>query len=349
MHKLEQFDITIIGGGPAGLYSAFYSGLREMKTKIIECQDTLGGKVRIYPEKRIWDVGGLKPILAHEFCENLIEQGLTFNPTVCLNEKVETIEKEENQFVITTNIGKRHYSKAIILANGGGVISPQKLEVEGAHRYELNNLHYTVGRIERFSGKHVLISGGGNTAIDWAVELMHVAKSVTVVYRNEALPAHEAQVRKLQENGVNILLNATITSLQPNEEADCIGAAVISVDGTLQTLEVDDVLINHGYNRESSVSFAPEIEPSKQGDCYECTGKGVLSTEGLFAAGDNIAYDGKVYLLLGAFQDAVNAVNSAKQYIDPSSHSAGMVSSHNEVFKTRNEQFNKQRYQTSQT
>ena len=119
---------------------------------------------------------------------------------------------------------------------------------------------------------------------------------------------------------------------------------MIATNGGNQILEVDDVLINHGYNRESSVSFAPGMEPRKQGDYYESTGKGILSTEGIFAAGDNIAYDGKVYLLLGAFQDAVNAVNSAKQYIDPSAYPSGMVSSHNEVFKTRNETFIKERH-----
>jgi len=340
----ELFDITIIGGGPAGLYSAFYSGLREMKTKIIESQESLGGKVRIYPEKRIWDVGGLQPILAQEFCENLIEQGLTFNPTVCLNQKVETIEKDGDLFRIKAGNGACHYSKAVILANGGGIISPQKLEVEGAHKYELSNLHYTVGRLERFRSRRVLISGGGNTAIDWAVELMYVAKSVTLVYRKEELSAHEAQVKKLQQNGVDIILNAKITSLHSKEGTDCIGTVMIATNGGNQILEVDDVLINHGYNRESSVSFAPGMEPRKQGDYYESTGKGMLSTEGIFAAGDNIAYDGKVYLLLGAFQDAVNAVNSAKQYIDPSAYPSGMVSSHNEVFKTRNETFIKERH-----
>ena len=339
----ELYDVTIVGGGPAGLYSAFYSGLRGMKTKIIECQDSLGGKMRIYPEKMIWDVGGVKPLRAQEFCENLIQQGLTFNPTVCLNQKVGTIEKKEDMFVITAEDGNTHYSKAVILANGGGIISPQKLEIEGAHQYELSNLHYTVGTMEQFRDSRVLISGGGNTAIDWAVELMHVAKKVTVVYRKEALSAHEAQVKKLQENGVGIIFNAEITSLQPKEDANRIGSAVISINGSEQIIEVDDVLINHGYNRESSVSFAPDIEPVKQGDYYECTGKGALSTEGLFAAGDNIAYDGKVYLLLGAFQDAVNAVNSAKRYIDPSAHPSAMVSSHNEVFKTRNEQILKER------
>ncbi|WP_462406367.1 NAD(P)/FAD-dependent oxidoreductase [Gracilibacillus sp. Marseille-QA3620] len=341
----ELFDITIIGGGPAGLYSAFYSGLREMKTKIIECQNTLGGKVRIYPEKMIWDVGGLRPVLAHEFCEDLIEQGLTFHPAVCLNQKVERIEKEGGLFVITASDGEVHYSKAVILANGGGIISPQKLEVEDAHKYELTNLHYTVGRIDRFRGSRVLISGGGNTAVDWAVELMNVAKNVTVVYRKEELSAHEAQVKKLRENGVAIILNGMITRLYPNEEKDVIAAAAITVDGVNQLLEVDDVLINHGYHRESSVSFAEAIEPRKTNEAYfESTGKGVLSVEGLFAAGDNIAYDGKVYMLLGAFQDAVNAVNSAKQYIDPSSHPSGMVSSHNEVFKTRNEKLIKERH-----
>ena len=334
----EIYDVTIVGGGPAGLYSAFYSGLRAMKTKVIESQAQLGGKVRIYPEKVIWDVGGMPPLRGEKFVENLITQGLTFEPTLCLNTKVEYITKEGGLFTLITNDGEKHKSKAIIMANGGGIISPQKLDVEGAKKYELTNLHYTVQRIERFKDKHVLISGGGNAAIDWAAELFNIAASVTVIYRKDELTAHEAQIQKLRENNVEIILNATITSLLANQDSHNISQVVLNINGDIRHVAVDEVLINHGYNREASLEFEECIKPKmKDGYYYIGTPKCLLSTDGIFAAGDIITYEGKVNLLVGAFQDAINAVNSAKVYIEPSAYDTAMVSSHNEVFTERNE------------
>ena len=142
MDNHELFDVTVIGGGPAGLYSAFYSGLREMKTKIIEFQPTLGGKIHVYPEKMIWDVGGLTPIPGAKLIEQLVQQGLTFDPTVVLNEKVESITRnEEGIFILEGSSGEKHYSKTVIIAVGSGIINPQKLDIEGAERFEFSNLN----------------------------------------------------------------------------------------------------------------------------------------------------------------------------------------------------------------
>lgn len=177
MNSEQLFDVTIIGGGPAGLYSAFYSGLREMKTKIIEFQPFLGGKVHVYPEKMIWDVGGLTPVAGEKLIEQMIQQGLTFQPELVVGEKVTSIQKDDSgHFVIQTSTGEQHLSKTVILAVGGGILKPTKLEIEGAERFEVSNLHYTVKSLARFKGKTVLISGGGNAAIDWANELEPIAK-----------------------------------------------------------------------------------------------------------------------------------------------------------------------------
>src|SRR5699024_5589848 len=121
MRHHQLFDITIIGGGPAGLYSAFYSGLRNMKTKIIEHQKELGGKVHVYPEKIVWDVGGVPPVPGATLIDQMVEQGLTFQPEVALQTTVDSITREEDgNFLIHTSKGEIHYSKAIILAVGGG-------------------------------------------------------------------------------------------------------------------------------------------------------------------------------------------------------------------------------------
>ena len=336
---MDLFDVTIIGGGPAGLYSAFYSGLRSMKTKIIEVQPVLGGKVNIYPEKVLWDVGGQPPMQAQLFVKNLINQANTFAPTICLNTKVEKVEKQGDIFVISTNTGEIHYSKTIVVAVGGGILSPIKLEIEGAEKYEMSNLHYTILGLERFRDKKVLVSGGGNGAIDWAVELLFVAKEVVVIYRKDQLTAHESQVDKLKEHGVDIMLNSEIHSVISNDSKSAIEKVVISQNGELREIEVDDVLISHGYNREVSLDFAEDIQPIRKDDYYLVSlGQCKTSVPGIFGAGDIISYDDKVGLLIGTFQDAVLAVNNAKKYIDPKADQYGMVSSHNEKFAEMNKE-----------
>ena len=337
--NMELYDVTIIGGGPAGLYSAFYSGLRNMKTKIIEVQPVLGGKVNIYPEKVLWDVGGQPPMQAQLFIQNLINQAHTFDPTICLNTKVEKIEKQGEIFVISTNSGEIHYSKTIIVAVGGGILSPIKLEIEGAEKYEMSNLHYTILGLERFRDKKILVSGGGNGAIDWAVELLFVAKEVVVIYRKDQLTAHEAQVEKLKDHNVQIMLNSEIHSVVSNENKTAIEKVVISQNGETQELVVDDVLISHGYNREVSLTFADDIQPIRKDDYYLVSlGQCKTSVPGIFGAGDIVTYDDKVNLLIGTFQDAVLAVNNAKMYIDPKADQYGMVSSHNEKFAEKNKE-----------
>ncbi|MCT6815391.1 MAG: NAD(P)/FAD-dependent oxidoreductase, partial [Lysinibacillus fusiformis] len=195
----ELYDVTIVGGGPAGLFTAFYSGMRDLKTKIIECSDQLGGRVLIFPEKMIWDIGGMPPILGGQLIKQLVEQAKTFNPTIVLNQKVEHLQRQaDGTFILTSATGEKHYSKTVILAVGYGVLSLQKLEIEGADKYEVTNLHYTVQELEVFRNKHVLISGGGNSAVDWANELAPIASSVTVVHRRDEFGGHERNVAMMR-------------------------------------------------------------------------------------------------------------------------------------------------------
>lgn len=336
---MELYDVTIIGGGPAGLYSAFYSGMRDLKTKIIEYHPQLGGKVNIFKEKMLWDVGGQPPIQAEQFIANLIEQAMTFEPTICCNSKVKYVEKQQDIFVITTDTDEKHYSKTVIIAIGGGIFEPIKLELEGAEKYEMTNLHYTINGIERFRDKNVLISGGGNGAIDWAVELLSIAKQITIIYRSDELKAHEAQVRKLREHNVEILLNTEIQALVANETKTKIAKVKVQQHQEVNELHADEIIICHGYNREISLDFKEDIAPErKNGSLFQSYGQCKTSVPGIFAVGDIVAADDKVYLLVGTFNDAVLAVNSAKQFIEPEANPYAMVSSHNEKFVHRNQQ-----------
>lgn len=335
---MELYDVTIIGGGPSGLYSAFYSGMRDLKTKIIEFHPHLGGKVNIFLEKMLWDVGGQQPIQGEAFLKNLIQQATTFNPTVCLNTKVTHVERASDHFIITTQSGETHYSKTIIIAIGAGIYEPIKLEIEGAEKYEMTNLHYTINGKERFRNKDLLISGGGNAAIDWAVELLPITKKMTVIYRSEELRAHESQIKKLREEGVDILLNTEIQSLNSNEQKTKIETVDVVHNGETRTLSMDDVLICHGYNRDVALTFEKTIAPKQdEKQLFESIGQCQTTTPGIFAVGDTVAYADKVYLLVGTFNDAVLAVNSAKKFIEPDANGYAMVSSHNERFREKNQ------------
>lgn len=334
---MDIYDVTIIGGGPAGLYSAFYSGMRDMKTKIIEYHPYLGGKVNIFLEKVLWDVGGQPPIRANHFLENLITQAMTFEPTICLNQKVDRIDKEDEYFIISTNTGENHYSKSIIIAIGGGIYEPIKLELEGAKKFEMQNLHYTINGIDRLKDKDILISGGGNAAIDWAVELLPIAKKLTIIYRGDELKAHESQIKKLVEHGVEFKLNTEMKKLISNENKTAIERVLLKENDGEYELSIDEVLVCHGYNHEVSLDFCDSIAPVRnEYKQFNSEGQCKTTIPGIYAVGDIVAYADKVYLLVGTFTDAVLAVNSAKKFIEPDASSYAMVSSHNDKFNERN-------------
>jgi thioredoxin reductase len=340
MEEHDVFDVTVIGGGPAGLYSAFYSGLREMKTKIIDYQPQLGGKINVYPEKMIWDVGGQTPIQGEKLIEQLVEQGLTFHPEVVLNTKVESISRnEEGYFVLQATSGQKHLSKTVIIAVGSGILNPQKIEIEGAERFEVTNLNYTVKTLKRFKDKTVVISGGGNSAIDWANELEPIAKNVYLTYRKAALTGHEAQVAQLTNSSATCILNTSITKLIACAKHEVIERIELTnhETGEISNLPIDEVIINHGYECDTTLLENSDVDIAIT-DHYYIAGNSTSesSIEGIYAAGDILKHDGKLNLIAGAFQDAANAVNKAKQYIQPDAHKVGMVSSHNEVFKNRN-------------
>ncbi|WP_270165498.1 NAD(P)/FAD-dependent oxidoreductase [Paenibacillus sp. SYP-B4298] len=344
MNEKELYDVTIIGGGPAGLFASFYSGLREMKTKIIEFQPRLGGKVHVYPEKMVWDVGGVPPLPGAQLIEQMVAQGLTFQPEVVLGEKVTSIGRgEAGQFILHTASGQEHHSRTVILAVGGGILKPMKLEIEGAERFEVSNLHYTVKSLERFKGKRVLISGGGNSAIDWANELEPIAAQVHLTYRKEVLQGHEADVSRLHDSSVTCWLNTTIDRLVASPGQDKIERVALTSneDGSAVELEVDEVIINHGYERDKELLQNSSIRLELYEHWIAGTAMSETSVPGIYAAGDILHHEGKLHLIAGAFQDAANAVNKAKRYITPEAEERAMVSSHNDRFADKNRELKK--------
>ncbi|MBD2846536.1 NAD(P)/FAD-dependent oxidoreductase [Paenibacillus sp. IB182496] len=328
------YDVTIIGGGPAGLYAAFYAGMRDLSVKILEGGDKLGGFLHTYAEKRIWDVGGLPPIRCALLVEHLVRQAATFDPTIQCRTRVDGLTRRADGLLeLRTDSGALHLSRTVIIAVGRGIAEPHRLELDGAQLYELTNLHYTVTDPTRYRDKRVLVSGGGNSAVDWALELAELGARVTVVHRQSAFRAMERNVALMHERA-DVRTPCRLARLH-GAGARIAQVTIEQLDsGRSETLEVDEVVVFHGYSASGLVMAQWGLE-SEEG-ILRVNARTATAVPGVFAAGDCASYPSKVRLIAGAFNDAILAVNSAKQYLDPNAAGMAYVSSHNEVFRSRN-------------
>lgn len=336
--QLELFDVTIIGGGPAGLYTAFYSGMRELKTKLIEAHDQLGGRMLTYPEKIVWDVGGVTPIRCEKLLEQIIHQGKTFDPAIVMSEHITGLDRlPDGTFILTAASGARHHTRTVIMACGYGIRKMAKLEIEGADRYEVTNLYYTVQDLESFRGKRVLISGGGDSAVDWANELEPIAGSVKVVHRRDSFGGLERNVTQMKQSSVDVRTPYSVKALHSKDGETITEVSIQHVETEEEhTIDVDAVIVNHGMRSD----FGPIRDWGFDMGEWKANVSAKMETNipGVFGAGDFVGFDSKVGLIAGTFTDAVLALNSAKVYMDPEATPYAYVSSHNDRFKEKNKE-----------
>ncbi|WVE36610.1 NAD(P)/FAD-dependent oxidoreductase [Priestia megaterium] len=325
----QVYDITIIGGGPTGLFTAFYGGMRQASVKIIESLPQLGGQLSaLYPEKYIYDVAGFPKVRAQELVDNLKEQMDQFKPAVALEQAVEKVEKQaDGVFRLTTN-SEVHYSKTIIITAGNGAFKPRKIELENVEQFEQTNLHYFVDDMNKFKGRKVLVCGGGDSAVDWSLMLEPIAEKVTLTHRRDKFRAHEHSVENLHNSSVDIK-----TPYVPVEFVgdDRITQVVLeNTKGEEKTVvDVDDVIVNFGF--VSSLGPIKEWDLDLEKNAIVVNSKQETNIPGIYAAGDVCTYDGKVKLIVAGFGEGPTAVNNAKAYIDPKArlqpmHSTSMFS-----------------------
>ncbi|MCM3634429.1 NAD(P)/FAD-dependent oxidoreductase [Paenibacillus camelliae] len=325
--QTEAVDILIIGGGPAGMFAAFYGGMRHASVKIVESMPQLGGQLAaLYPEKYIYDIAGFPKVTAQEVVDRLKQQMSLFEQEICLEEKVTNVKKlDERLFEVTTDKAV-HYAKSVIITAGVGAFSPRRLELPEAEKFEKTNLHYFVGDLNRFKDQRVLLSGGGDSAVDWALMLEPIAKSVTLVHRRDKFRAHEHSVEQLMNSSVNIITPTEITALHGDDTITSVTLTDVKSKEE-QTIDVDAVIVNFG--------FVSSLGPIAEWGIEIERGSIVVDTRmetniaGIFAAGDITTYPGKLKLIAVGFGEAPTAINNAKVYVDPTAklspgHSSNM-------------------------
>ena len=312
----KVYDITIIGGGPVGLFTAFYGGMRQASVKIIESLPQLGGKLTaLYPEKYIYDVAGFPKVRAQELVNNLKEQMKKFEPTVVLEEAVEQVEKQaDGVFKLTTN-GGEHFTKSLIITAGNGAFQPRRLELDGAIKYEKSNIHYFIDDLNQFAGQKVVVCGGGDSAVDWALMLENIAEKVYIVHRRDKFRAHEHSVENLHNSKVIVKTPYVPAEIIGDDEKVTQIVLENATDGSKEVIDLDALIVNFGFISSLGPikTWGLEIEKNS----IVVNSKMETNIEGIYAAGDICTYDGKVKLIASGFGEAPTAINNAKAYIDP--------------------------------
>jgi thioredoxin reductase (NADPH) len=317
-----ETDILIIGAGPTGLFTVFEAGLLKLKCHIIDGLPQPGGQLsELYPKKPIFDIPGFPSVLAGDLVSNLMEQVKQFQPGFTLNEVAETIDQlEDGTFVVTTNKGTKHHANSVAIAGGLGSFEPRKPQLEEIEFYEQNDrgVEYFVKDPEKFRNKKVVISGGGDSALDWSIFLSNVASSVTLVHRRNEFRGALDSVEKVQElKGLGKIKLITPGEIVGFNGKDRIESVIIETNGEKITTETDYFIPLFGLTPKlgSIANWGLDIEKNaiKVNNSLDYQ----TNIPGIYAIGDVNTYPGKLKLILCGFHEATLMVQSVYQRMNP--------------------------------
>jgi thioredoxin reductase len=337
MNTADPKDITIIGGGPTGLFAAFYAGMRGISARIIDSLPELGGQLAaLYPEKYIYDVGGFDQILARDLAQNCIKQGLQFGADVRLEEQVQELNPtDDGGFVIVTDVA-RYPTRTVLIAGGKGAFAPRVLECPGYERLLGKGVAYFVKDPAHYDGKRVLIVGGGDSAVDWVLNLRERTERLIIIHRREGFRAHahsmELMKRGVAAGQIELLTHKEVRDIHGET---CVESVTIFDNRTHEetTFEVDSVIALIGFKPDLGpiATWGLELERHsiRVGRHME------TNIPGVFAAGDISTYEGKLELIATGFGEACIAVNYAVHHIDPKARVNPGHSTNLKIFKER--------------
>ncbi len=320
MSEPIKTDVLIIGAGPCGLFAVFELGLLDMKVHVVDILDKIGGQcAELYPEKPIYDIPGIPMVTGHGLTEALMEQIKPFHPTFHLNEMIESVEKiGDPLFRITTDAGKVFECKVVVIAAGGGSFQPKRPPVPGIEAYEGTSVFYAVRKMEQFRDKNLLIVGGGDSALDWTLNLHPIARRVTLLHRRDdfrAAPHSVERMRALVAAGKMDLRLGQITALE-GDNAQLTGAQVKGNDNAQVRIECDTILPFFGLTMKLGpvANWGVRLENNLVPVDTEAFESNV---PGIFAIGDINTYPGKLKLILSGFHEGALMAQKAHHYVYP--------------------------------
>ncbi len=317
----EIRDLTIVGGGPTGIFAAFQCGMNNISCRIIESMPQLGGQLAaLYPEKHIYDVAGFPEVPAAGLVNSLWTQTERYNPEVILGETVTLYRKlEDGSFEVTVSSGRVFLSRALLIAAGLGAFSPRKLpQLKNIDHLEGKSVFYAVKNISDFAGHRVVIVGGGDSALDWTVGLLNAATEVTLVHRMHEFQGHGKTAREVaeaKESGrVDVFLNTEVKAVDMEGER-LTAVHLRSKNGKTIRVEADRLLLLIGFKSDLGPLAGWDLELADNALVVDSHMK--TSVDGLYAAGDIAYYAGKLKIIQTGLSDAAMAVRHSLGYIKP--------------------------------
>jgi thioredoxin reductase (NADPH) len=316
-------DILIIGAGPTGLFAVFEAGLLKLKCHLIDALPQPGGQCsEIYPKKPIYDIPGFPEVLAGDLVTNLMEQIKPFEPGFTLGERAQTIDKQEDgSFIVTTNKGTKHHAPVVVIAGGLGSFEPRKPPIANIAQFEDKGVAYIIREPEVYRDKKVVIAGGGDSALDWAIYLADIAKEVSLVHRRKDFRGALDSVEKVEElskiGKINLITDAEVTDLQGENELENVVITHKASASEKEIKETDYFIPLFGLSPKLGpiADWGLEIEKNaiKVDNAYDYQ----TNIPGVYAIGDVNTYPGKLKLILCGFHEAAIMCQSAYQRIFP--------------------------------
>lgn len=318
--NIIETDVVIIGAGPVGLFAVFELGLLDIKAHLIDILDKPGGQcAELYPEKPIYDIPALPVVTGQELTDKLLEQIKPFNPTFHLGQMVTSLEKtEDGRWKLSTDMDNSFITKVVVIAAGGGSFMPKKPPIAGIDSYEGKSVFYAVRKMEQFKGKKILIAGGGDSALDWALNLYPIAKEVSLVHRRPDFRAAPDSVNKMKA-----LVDAGKMKLHIGDIKELIGdngqieaVRVENKESGAFDVECDTLLAFYGLTMKlgSIADFGLNLHENL---IPVDTEKFETDTSGIFSIGDINWYPGKLKLILSGFHEAALMSQAAFRYVYP--------------------------------
>lgn len=312
-------DIIIIGAGPTGLFTVFEAGLLGLKCHIIDALVKPGGQCsEIYPNKPIYDIPAYPEIMAGDLIHKLLDQIKPFNPGYTMGESAVELKKSDGEFIITTDKNTKIKGKVVAIAGGLGNFEPRKPNLENIDKYEENGLVYKIINKDNFQDKNVIISGGGDSALDWTLELSKIAKKVTLIHRrNEFRGAVESvkQIQKLKDKKiVDVITPAQLVAINGRDKVESID---LKVNEEIVTIETDFIIPLYGLIPKMNIFKNWGLNIEKNAISVNNALDYSTNIKGIYAIGDINHYPGKLKLILSGFHEAAVMCHSAYNYINP--------------------------------